>query len=145
MSGDPGVFVNKALAVKDNVGVNPVAIQLADKPLTAAKRKEQYSVWVVHTSEATTASRTQLKFKQVRMFAPGEEPNITMFAVPKEEEKMMVIQYHTHWEQDLFDSLSILKSEAVLVPGVDPEDPIIFCQLSLEHANELIRQYGTRP
>ena len=143
---DPGVFLNRALAIKDNTCFNPAVIQLDDRPLTAAKQKQQYSVWVVHTTESSRSSRAQPKFKQVRMFAPGEDPNVIVFAVLKEEEKMMVIQYHAHWEQELFDSLSLQRSEAVLVPGVEPGcTKYLFCQLSLDHAQELVRQYGTRP
>ena len=103
-------------------------------------------MWVVHTTESGTTTRAQPKLKQVQMFAPGEDPNIIVFAIPKEEEKMMVIQCHTHLEQELFDSLSIQTSEAVLVPRVDPgSTKYLFCQLSLDLAHELVRQYGTRP
>ena len=34
---DPGVFPNRAPAIKDNTCVNPAVIQVADRPLTAAK------------------------------------------------------------------------------------------------------------
>ena len=139
---DSGVFLNRAVAIKDNTCGNPVVIQLADKPLTAAKRRQQYLVWVVHTTESSTSSRAQPKFKQVGTFTPGEDPNIIVFAVPQEEEKMMVIQYHVHWEQELFDRLSIQRSEAVLVPGVDQGcTKYLFCQLSLDHAYKLVHQY----
>ena len=144
VADDPGVFLNRTLAVNDNVIANPLVIQLANRPLIATKRKEQYSVWVIHTSVAGRSSRAQPRFKQVCMFAPGEDPNVVVFAVRKEEEKMMVIQYHVHGEQDLFDGLSIQKSEAVLVLGADQGNTkYLFCQLSLDHAHELVRQYGT--
>ena len=79
------------------------------------------------------------------MLVPGEDPNIIVCAVSKEEEKMMVIEYHVHWEQEQFDSLSIPRSEAALMPRVDPgSTKYLFCQLSLDHAHELVCQYGTR-
>ena len=49
---NPDVFLNRALTVKESVTVNPAMLQLADRPLIT--KKQQYSVWVIHT---TTASR----------------------------------------------------------------------------------------
>ena len=140
---NPDVFLNRALTVKESVTVNPAMLQLADRPLIT--KKQQYSVWVIHTTTASRLTRAQPKFRQIRMFAPGDEPNVIVFKVPKEEEKMMVLQYHVQWEQELFDSLSIQKTEAVLVPGADPgQSRYLFCQLSLDHAHELVRLYGNR-
>ena len=67
---DPDVFLNRALAMKDNISVNPAVLQLADRPLVSKGQKKQYAVWVVHTTVASRTTRTQPRYKQIRISGP---------------------------------------------------------------------------
>ena len=141
----PEPFLNQALAVRGNVTFNPCIVVQADRPLGSIVLKKQLMARVLRSKPESRQSRQQPKFRQLRMFMPGEDTDVRVFQGPAEDDKMTVVQYRQDWEAELFDELNITKAEAVVVPGADTrQSRYLFCKLKLADAHRLVEMFGRK-